>query len=79
MQNLKAGYLAGKGISVIMFVRVKKTEKHEYLQIVENTRVGKNIRQRVLFSLGRIDQPRTKERIQRLLDSLNGGLKKLKN
>ena len=62
-----------------MFVRVKKTEKHEYLQIVENTRVGKNTRQRVLVSLGRIDQPRTKERIQRLLDSLNGGLKKLKN
>ena len=62
-----------------MFVRVKKTEKHEYLQIVENIRVGKNTRQRVLVSLGRTDQPRTKERIQRLLDSLNGGLKKLKN
>ena len=62
-----------------MFVRVKKTEKQEYLQIVENTRVGKNTRQRVLVSLGRTDQPRTKERIQRLLDSLNGGLKKLKN
>ncbi len=62
-----------------MFVRVKKTDNHEYLQIVENTRIGKNTRQRVLVSLGRTDQPRTKERIQRLLDSLNGGLKKLKN
>jgi len=68
-----------KGILLIMFVRVKKTDKHEYLQIVENTREGKNTRQRVLVSLGRTDQPKTKVTIQRLLDSLYGGLKKLKN
>ena len=62
-----------------MFVRSKKTEKYEYLQIVENKREGKRTKQRVLFSLGRADQPRTKEKIEQLLISLSGRLKKLKN
>jgi len=62
-----------------MFVRLKKTEKYEYLQIVENRREGKNTKQRVLVSLGRADQPGTIIKIEQLLNSLNGRLKKLKN
>lgn len=62
-----------------MFVRLKKTEKYEYLQIVENRRVGKTTKQRVLVSLGRADEPRTKLKIQQLLNSLIDRLQKLKN
>ncbi len=61
-----------------MFVRIKKTEKYEYIQIVENKRDGKNTRQKVLVSLGRADKPHTIEKMQRLLDSLIGRIKKLK-
>ena len=60
-----------------MFVRIKKTDKYEYIQIVENKREGKTTKQRVLISLGRADKPRTKEKMQQLLDSLKGRIKKL--
>ena len=60
-----------------MFVRIKKTDKYEYIQIVENKREGKITKQRVLISLGRADKPRTKEKMQQLLDSLKGRIKKL--
>lgn len=39
-----------------MFVRVKGTEPYRYLQIVENHREGKQTRQRVLCTLGRVDR-----------------------
>ncbi len=39
-----------------MFVRVKGTEPYRYLQIVENYRVGKHTRQRVLCTLGRVER-----------------------
>lgn len=38
-----------------MFFRVKKTGGHEYLQVVENKRVGRAVRQQVVSSLGRLD------------------------
>ena len=60
-----------------MFVRIKKTDKYEYIQIVENKREGKTTKQQVLISLGRADKPRTKEKMQQLLDSLKGRIKKL--
>ena len=60
-----------------MFVRIKKTDKYEYIQIVENKREGKTTKQRVLISLGRADKPRTKEKMQQLLDSLECRIKKL--
>ena len=60
-----------------MFVRIKKTDKYEYIQIVENKREGKTTKQRVLISLGRADKPRTKEKMQQLLDSLKCRIKKL--
>ena len=38
-----------------MFVRVKRSGPREYLQIVENFREGKKVRQRVIANLGRLD------------------------
>jgi transposase len=39
-----------------MFVRVKPSGRYKYLQLVENTREGKKVKQHVLFTLGRLDQ-----------------------
>lgn len=39
-----------------MFIRVKGTEPYRYLQIVENHREGRQTRQRVLCTLGRVDE-----------------------
>ena len=36
-----------------MFPRIKKSGRHEYLQIVHNTRVDGHVRQQVLTTLGR--------------------------
>jgi len=60
-----------------MFVRIKKTDKYEYIQIVENKREGNTTKQRVLISLGRADKPRTKEKMQQLLVSLKCRINKL--
>ena len=38
-----------------MFVRAKKSGRYEYLQVVRNGRVGKQIRQEVIATLGRLD------------------------
>ncbi len=38
-----------------MFVRVKRSGPRGYLQIVENFREGKKVRQRVIANLGRLD------------------------
>jgi len=38
-----------------MFVRIKRSGPREYLQIVENFREGKKVRQRVIANLGRLD------------------------
>lgn len=54
-----------------MFVRLKRSGKYEYLQIVENKREGKKTRQRVLASLGRLDQLQSKDGIEVLLQSLS--------
>jgi DNA-binding MarR family transcriptional regulator len=35
-----------------MFVRVKRSGRHEYLQLVENQRIGGGVKQRVLVTLG---------------------------
>lgn len=53
-----------------MFVRVKGTEPYRYLQIVENRREGKQTRQRVLGTLGRVDQLTTTGSTDALLRSL---------
>ena len=41
-----------------MFVRVKRSGPHEYLQIVQNRREGKRVRQTVVATLGRLDVER---------------------
>jgi transposase len=39
-----------------MFFRQKKSGKYTYVQIVENQRDGKSVRQRVMATIGRLDQ-----------------------
>lgn len=53
-----------------MFVRIKGTEPYRYLQIVENHREGKNTRQRVLCTLGRLDHLHAAGATDSLLRSL---------
>lgn len=51
-----------------MFARVKKSGPYEYLQIVENRREGKKTIQRVIATIGRVDQMQAKGEI----DSIEG-------
>ena len=53
-----------------MFARTKKSGKYEYLQIVENRKVKGKVVQRVVATLGRMDQLREKDRIEVLIQSL---------
>jgi hypothetical protein len=39
-----------------MFARVKKSGKYRYLQIVENNKVKGKVKQRVIATIGRMDQ-----------------------
>ena len=54
-----------------MFARVKKTGKYEYLQIVENQRVNKKSKQRVIATIGRLDELNDQGRIDALIKSLS--------
>ena len=54
-----------------MFARIKKSGKNQYLQIVENRREGSKIIQRVLTTLGRLDEIQDADRIETLIRSLN--------
>ena len=40
-----------------MFVRVKKVGTYRYLQIAENRREGKRVKQTIIATLGRLDNP----------------------
>ena len=53
-----------------MFVRTKKRGGCTYLMIVENTRVGGRVRQKVLQNLGRLDVLRATGRLDALFHSL---------
>jgi len=53
-----------------MFVRAKGTEPYRYLQVVENHREGKRTVQRVLCTLGRVDQLMASGSTDALLRSL---------
>lgn len=53
-----------------MFVRTKKSGKYSYLQIVESTREGKHVKQRVLGTLGRLDTLASSGRLDDLTRSL---------
>jgi transposase len=53
-----------------MFARTKKSGKYEYLQIVENHRDGAKVNQRVIATLGRLDQMHAKGEVETLVRSL---------
>lgn len=54
-----------------MFARVKKSGKYQYLQIVENRKVKGKVKQRVIATIGRMDQLQAKDRIETLIRSLS--------
>jgi len=53
-----------------MFVRVKPSGRYKYLQIVENSREGRKVKQHVLCTLGRLDKFTTSGQIDGLAKSL---------
>ena len=54
-----------------MFARVKKSGKHQYLQLVENRKEEGKVKQRVIATIGRMDQLEEKGRIETLIRSLS--------
>jgi hypothetical protein len=54
-----------------MFARVKKSGKYQYLQIVENRKVSSKVKQRVVATVGRLDQLQAKGRVETLIRSLS--------
>jgi hypothetical protein len=54
-----------------MFARIKKSGRHQYLQIVENRRDGKKTVQRVIATLGRMDHLQDRGDIETLARSLS--------
>ena len=52
-----------------MFVRVKKSGKYEYLQLVENQRIDGRVRQQVIGNLGRLDLLKKSGQIDALISS----------
>jgi hypothetical protein len=54
-----------------MFARVKKSGKYHYLQIVENNKVKGKVKQRVIATIGRLDQLQDKGRVETLIRSLS--------
>ncbi len=52
-----------------MFVRAKKSGQYEYLQVVQNQRIDGRVRQRVIATLGRLDQLQSDGHIDALLSS----------
>ncbi|MHC4106135.1 MAG: IS1634 family transposase [Planctomycetota bacterium] len=54
-----------------MFARVKKSGKYQYLQIVENRKEEGKVKQRVISTVGRMDQLQAKGRVETLIRSLS--------
>jgi len=54
-----------------MFARIKKSGRYQYLQIVENRKRGGKVVQRVIATIGRMDQLQAKGRIETLIRSLS--------
>lgn len=53
-----------------MFARIKKSGQYQYLQIVENSKIDGKVRQRVIATVGRLDQLQAKGSIETLIRSL---------
>jgi transposase len=54
-----------------MFARIKKSGRNEYLQLVENRRKGGKISQRVVATIGRMDELRAGGDIETIIRSLS--------
>ena len=54
-----------------MFARIKKSGRNEYLQLVENRRKGEKISQRVVATIGRMDELRAGGNIETIIRSLS--------
>ena len=54
-----------------MFARIKKSGKYQYLQIVENRKENGKVKQRVISTIGRLDQLQAKGRVETLIRSLS--------
>jgi transposase len=54
-----------------LFARIKKSGKYQYLQIVENRKEKGKVKQRVIATIGRMDQLQTKGRVEILIRSLS--------
>ena len=54
-----------------MFARVKKSGTYQYLQLVENRWENGQTRQRVITTLGRLDQMSEKGEVESLIRSLS--------
>ena len=52
-----------------MFVRVKKVGPYQYLQIAQNRREGKRVKQSIIATLGRLDKLTTSGAVDQLLRS----------
>jgi len=54
-----------------MFARIKKSGAYQYLQIVQNTKVRGKVKQRVIATVGRLDQLQDKNQVETLIRSLS--------
>ena len=57
-----------------MFVRVKNVGPYQYLQIAQNRREGKRVKQSIIATLGRLDKLTASGAIDQLLRSSGFGL-----
>jgi transposase len=53
-----------------MYTRIKKSGRHEYLQICRSIRQGKKVKQQVVATIGRMDKLQEKDEIEGLVRSL---------
>lgn len=53
-----------------MFARIKKSGQYQYVQLVENRKEHGKVKQRVVATLGRLDEMHAKDRIETLIRSL---------
>lgn len=54
-----------------MFARIKKSGKYQYLQIVENRKEERKVKQTVIATLGRLEDLQEKGRVETLIRSLS--------
>ena len=53
-----------------MFARIKKSGRYQYLQLVENNKISGKVCQRVISTVGRLDQLQAKGSVETLIRSL---------